>query len=369
MQKIVYTILIMLNGMFVFSQYFSPEKYPVYNGSDLGLTYSKTSSLFKIWSPTAEKVSLLFYHSSVGGSPFQIIEMEKSLQGTWTKSMAKDLKGVYYVFKIFTHGKWMNEVPDPYAKAVGTNGKRAVVVDLKETNPVGWDLDKSPSFSTRKNLAANIGGLPTDAVIYEMHLRDFTIDKQSGMQARGKYGALTEVATMNIAGVQTGLDHLQEMGITHVHLLPVYDFYSIDGSKKDSNQYNWGYDPLNYNTPEGSYSSNPDDGLTRIKELGPAFQAAGQPRGERLVVELLEAGQLVEIPEGRQVERPVDPVDLAVAVARAVVQVLGVDDHAGEPLVRLGGDLEADRLAPLPGLEPVLDEPQHVVGQIGRAHV
>ncbi len=286
MQKIVYTILIMLNGFFGFSQYFSPEKYPVYNGSDLGLTYTKASSSFKIWSPTAEKVSLLFYHSSLGGSPFQVIEMEKSLQGTWATSIAKDLKGVYYVFKIFTHGKWMNEVPDPYAKAVGTNGKRAVVVDLKETNPIGWNLDKSPSFSTRKNLAANIGGLPTDAVIYEMHLRDFTIDKQSGMQARGKYGALTEVATMNIAGVQTGLEHLQEMGVTHVHLLPVYDFYSIDESKKDSNQYNWGYDPLNYNTPEGSYSSNPDDGITRIKEFKEMVKALHQ-KNIRVVMDVV----------------------------------------------------------------------------------
>lgn len=286
MQKIFYTILIMLNGFFGFSQYFSPEKYPVYNGPDLGLTYTKTSSTFKIWSPTAEKVALLFYHASLGGSPFQVIEMEKSLQGTWTKSISKDLKGVYYVFKIFTHGKWMNEVPDPYAKAVGTNGKRAVVVDLKETNPIGWSLDKSPLFSSRKNLAANIGGLPTDAVIYEMHLRDFTIDKQSGMQRRGKYSALTEVATMNIAGVQTGLEHLQEMGVTHVHLLPVYDFYSIDESKKDSNQYNWGYDPLNYNTPEGSYSSNPDDGITRIKEFKEMVKALHQ-KNIRVVMDVV----------------------------------------------------------------------------------
>ncbi len=257
----------MLNGFFGFSQFFSPEKYPAYTGNDLGLTYTKLASTFKIWSPTAEKAALVLYHSSLGGAPFQIIDMEKGSQGTWTKTISKDLKGVYYVFKILFHGKWMSEVPDPYAKAVGTNGKRAVVVDLKDTNPVGWESDVSPKFSNRKNLPGNVGGLPTDAVIYEMHLRDFTIDKQSGMQARGKYTALTEVATMNIAGVQTGLEHLQEMGVTHVHLLPVYDFYSIDESKKDSNQYNWGYDPLNYNTPEGSYSTNPDDGITRIKEF------------------------------------------------------------------------------------------------------
>lgn len=286
MQKTVYTLLIMLNGMFGFSQYFSPEKYPVYNGTDLGLTLSKTSSTFKIWSPTAEKVSLLLYHSSSAASPFQVIEMEKGLQGTWAKTVAKNLKGVYYVFKIFTHGKWMNEVPDPYAKAVGTNGKRAVVLDLKETNPIGWNADTSPNFSNRKNLPKNIGGLPTDAIIYEMHLRDFTMDQQSGIQARGKYIGLTEAATMNIAGVQTGLDHLQEMGVTHVHLLPVFDFYSIDESKKDSSQYNWGYDPLNYNTPEGSYSSNPDDGTTRIKEFKQMVKALHQ-KNIRVVMDVV----------------------------------------------------------------------------------
>lgn len=276
----------MIQGLFGFSQYFNPEKYPLYNGSDLGLTYSSSSSTFKIWSPTAEKVTLILYKHSLGGMPIEEIEMEKSLQGTWTKTVYKNLKGVYYVFKIYTHGKWLSEVPDPYAKAVGTNGKRAVVIDLKDTNPINWQLDKSPTFSNRKNLAANLGGLPTDAIIYEMHLRDFTVDKQSGIQAGGKYLGLTEVATMNIAGVQTGLDHLQELGVTHVHLLPVYDFYSVDESKKDSSQYNWGYDPLNYNTPEGSYSSNPDDGVTRIKEFKEVVKALHQ-KNIRVVMDVV----------------------------------------------------------------------------------
>ena len=276
----------MIQGMFGFSQYFNTEKYPVYQGTDLGLTYSAFSSTFKIWSPTADKAMLLLYRTSLGGAPIEEIQMERGSQGTWTKTVTRDLKGVYYVFKIFSHGKWLNEVPDPYAKAVGTNGKRAVVIDLKETNPVGWQLDKSPVFSSRKNLPVNLGGLPTDAIVYELHVRDFTIDRQSGIQARGKYSGLTEVATMNIAGVQTGLDHLQELGVTHVHLLPIYDFYSIDESKKDSDQYNWGYDPLNYNTTEGSYASNPDDGISRIKEFKEAVRALHN-KGIRVVMDVV----------------------------------------------------------------------------------
>ncbi|MEN9745213.1 MAG: type I pullulanase [Bacteroidota bacterium] len=278
MQKVAITLFIMINSFFGFSQFFNPENYPVYQGTDLGLTYSPASSTFKIWSPAAEKVSLVLYKTSLAGTPIETIEMQKGVQGTWAKSIARNLKGIYYAFKIYTHGKWLNEVPDPYAKAVGTNGKRAVVIDLKATNPLDWELDQSPVFSNRKNLSSQIGGLPTDAVVYEMHIRDFTIDKQCGVQARGKFLGLTEAATMNIAGVQTGLDHLQELGVTHVHLLPVYDFYSIDESKKDSNQYNWGYDPLNYNTPEGSYSSNPDDGVTRIKEFKQMVKALHQKK-------------------------------------------------------------------------------------------
>ncbi|MEY3348351.1 MAG: hypothetical protein RLY46_390, partial [Bacteroidota bacterium] len=157
----------MINSFFGFSQFFNPEKYPVYQGTDLGLTYSPASSTFKIWSPTAEKAALVLYKNSLGGTPIETIEMQKSVQGTWTKTIAKNLKGMYYAFKIYTHGKWLNEVPDPYAKAVGTNGKRAVVIDMKTTNPRDWDLDQSPVFSNRNNLSSNIGGLPTDAVIYE----------------------------------------------------------------------------------------------------------------------------------------------------------------------------------------------------------
>lgn len=272
--------------MFGYSQFLSAEKYPTYTGSDLGLTYSPASSTFRIWSPVAEKAELILYKSSLGKDKLETIQMDRSVFGTWVKKVSKDLKGVYYAFRIFHHGKWLDEVPDPYAKAVGTNGRRAVVVDLKETNPLGWEGDRSPIFSKRKNLKPGIGGLPVDAVIYEAHVRDLTIDESSGVQYRGTYRGLSEEATMNIGGVQTALDHIQELGVTHVHLLPSYDFYSVDESRPDSLQYNWGYDPLNYNVPEGSYSTNPSDGKTRIKEFKQLIQTMHR-KGLRVVMDVV----------------------------------------------------------------------------------
>ena len=130
----VLIIALMMKGMFGFGQYFSLEKYPVYHGNDLGLHYSKVASTFKIWSPTAEHVKLLLYKSSLGNDLLESIEMEKGNEGSWVKTIARDVKGVYYVFSVFSHGKWLNEVPDPYAKAVGTNGKRAVVVAVSYTH-------------------------------------------------------------------------------------------------------------------------------------------------------------------------------------------------------------------------------------------
>ena len=268
------------------SQFYSLDKYPVYKGIDLGLTYTPKSSLFRIWSPVAEKAELILYRASLGGERIAAYPMVRSTAGTWISRIDKDLKGVYYVFRIFSKGKWLAEVPDPYAKAVGTNGKRAIVVDLRQTDPMGWERDKSPVFSSRKGLRPGQGGLPVDAVIYEAHVRDLTIDESSGVQARGKFKGLTEEATMNIGGVQTALDHIQELGVTHVHLLPSYDFYSVDESRLDSLQYNWGYDPLNYNVPEGSYATNTSDGITRIKEFKQLVQAMHR-KGLRVVMDVV----------------------------------------------------------------------------------
>ena len=276
----------MIQGMFGFSQFFNTEHYPVYAGNDLGLKYTAASSTFRIWSPAAEKVELVFYSSSLGNEHRNAFTMEKAENGTWVKTVTGNKKGTYYAFRIFTQGRWLHEVPDPYAKAVGTNGKRAVVVDMTETNPKDWINDKSPVFSNRIGLKPGIGGLPVDAIIYELHVRDASIDLQSGINAKGKFLGLAESGTVHPSGVKTGLDHLKELGVTHVHLLPAYDFFSVDETRPDSSQYNWGYDPLNYNTPEGSYSTNAADGKTRIKEFKQMVQAMHQ-KGLRVVMDVV----------------------------------------------------------------------------------
>ena len=238
------------------------EQYPVYNGN-LGLIYTKTNSSFRIWSPPASAVQLLLYKEGDGGLPFKIIDLIKEKNGTWHTTLVGDWKGTFYVFRVEVNGKWSNEVPDPNAKAVGINGKRAMVFDLKDTNPLGWLNDKSPVFSKHND--------PTDAIIYELHVRDASIDENSGIKYKGKFLGLTEPGTHSKEGLSTGLSHLKELGVTHIHLLPFFDYASVDETKSD-NQYNWGYDPLNYNVPEGSYSTNPYDGVTRIRELKQMIQ-------------------------------------------------------------------------------------------------
>lgn len=253
------------------------DAYPVYTGK-LGLNYTSTSSTFRIWSPVAQQAKIVFYKEGDVGRPIQTESMHKGGEGTWSITVNKNLKGIFYVFAVEVNGKWLNEVPDPYAKAVGVNGKRAMVVDLQETNPVNWRHDKSPSFSKYNN--------PTDAVVYELHVRDASIDNNSGIEHKGKFVGLTETGTKNQDGLSTGLDHLKELGITHVHLLPCFDFISVDESKPDSAQYNWGYDPLNYNVPEGSYSTNPYDGVTRIKEFKQLIQTL-HDNGLRVVMDVV----------------------------------------------------------------------------------
>ncbi|HNU16120.1 MAG TPA: type I pullulanase, partial [Chitinophagaceae bacterium] len=220
-----------------------------------GLTYTAGSSTFKIWSPAAVQTEIILYTDGVGGKELKRAFMTKEKNGIWSINIKADLKGQFYVFRVKIKDKWLGEVPDPYAKAVGVNGKRAMVIDLKESNPDGWEKDKSPVFKNK-----------TDAIIYELHIRDASISSTSGIKNKGKFSGLTETGTKNAAGLSTGLDHIKELGVTHVHLLPLYDFNSIDETKPDA-KYNWGYDPLNYNVPEGSYSSNPYDGITRIKEF------------------------------------------------------------------------------------------------------
>ena len=223
-----------------------------YNGDDLGVVYSKNKSIFKIWAPEAEEIKVIIYPDDTGSEYDLIRKMHRSKRGTWKVEIKRDLNNLYYTFQLKYNGEiW--ETVDPYAKAAGTNSRRGLILDLKETNPPGWEEDKR--VNTQKRV---------DAVIYELHVRDFSSSPFSGMKNKGKYLAFTEEGTVNTSGLSTGIDHLKELGITHVHLLPVYDFISVDDT--DPDQYNWGYDPHLYNVPEGSYATDPSDS-SRIIEL------------------------------------------------------------------------------------------------------
>ena len=210
------------------------DRYPVYRGDDLELTYSPEGSSFRLWAPSAERVRLRLYGAGEGGGPLLTWPMDASSSGTWTAELPGDRKGLFYTFGIFYDGRWLPETPGVRAKAVGVNGDRAAIVDLRETDPEGWEKDLRPPMSS-----------PTDIVIYEMHHRDLSIAPDSGVRHKGKYLALTEEGTRSAEGLATGLDHLKELGVTHVHLLPSFDFGSIDESRLQDGVYDWGYDPKN----------------------------------------------------------------------------------------------------------------------------
>jgi len=232
-----------------------------YKGDDLGLSYSPESTSFRLWAPTAEEVKVKLYEKGSGDNLIKEVAMNKDLNGTFLVSLEGDLSGVYYTYEVLVGGQ-LNEAVDPYAVALGVNGDRGMVVDLARTNPDGWDQDKRPDF-----------GNFTDAIIYELHIRDLSISPNSGIVNKGKYLGLTEKGSVNDEGLSTGLDHLKDLGITHLQLLPVFDYRSIDESTLEKNQYNWGYDPKNYNVPEGSYSTDPYNGQVRIKEFKTMVEA------------------------------------------------------------------------------------------------
>jgi pullulanase len=236
------------------------DHYRQYAGKDLGVKYSPQKTIFKVWAPKASNVRLRLFDAGDGGQAIETIDMTKGTKkntlDTWVAVVYKNIKNKYYTFQVMQDGKWSLECPDIYAKAVGVNGARGMVVDLPSTNPTNWKNDKKPAL---KN--AN------DIIIYETHVRDISIDPNSGIKNKGKFLGLTETGTKSPDGEATGLDHIKELGVTHVHLLPSFDFNSVDETKPQANQYNWGYDPLNYNVPEGSYSTNPYDGNVRIKEF------------------------------------------------------------------------------------------------------
>lgn len=233
------------------------EKY-TYTGDDLGATWTKEKTTFRVWAPTADAVKVNLYESGTPDTDDLVeqITMEQDVNGTWVASKEGDLNGVYYTYLVTVNGA-ENEACDPYARTTGVNGKRAMVIDLSSTNPEGWDEDTDP----------HAGNNITDDVIYELHIRDLAMDENSGIKNAGKFLGLTETGTTTPNGTPTGIDHIKDLGITHIHLLPVYDYASVDETALDEPQFNWGYDPENYNVPEGSYSTDPYHGEVRVKEM------------------------------------------------------------------------------------------------------
>ena len=235
--------------------YESLDDYPA-TDANLWLNYNDESTTFRLWSPVAEKVLVHLYEKGQGENIKGSYQMHTKKNGLWELKVLADLKGDYYTFQVQIDGEWLNETPGIYAKAVGVNGKRAMIMDMETSNPENWANDKGPEIA-----------FTNEAIIYELHIRDMTINPESGSSMPGKYLGLSEEGTKGPQGISTGIDHLKEMGITHIHLLPSFDYYSINETKLDSPQFNWGYDPINYNVPEGSFSSNPYEAEVRIKEF------------------------------------------------------------------------------------------------------
>ncbi|MDF2591704.1 MAG: type pullulanase [Clostridia bacterium] len=224
----------------------------MYIGNDLGANYSKAYTTFKVWSPAAKRLKVVIYNEY-----FEEFGIEHDMfrldNGIWELKLEGNYGNRYYNYRV-TVGNTERETPDPYAKGASINGNRGMIVDFESTNPRDWDYHSIPSPIK-----------PTESILYEVHIRDFSIDSHSGITNKGKYLAFTEEGTKGVGNISTGVDHLKELGITHVHLLPAFDFESVD--ERLDRDYNWGYDPYLYNVLEGSYASNPYDGNVRITEF------------------------------------------------------------------------------------------------------
>ncbi|PEL81269.1 type I pullulanase [Bacillus wiedmannii] len=230
-----------------------------YGGNDLGNIYTPQHTKFRVWAPTASEAKLVTYkkwNDKIGTE----INMQQSEKGTWKAELTGNQKGLFYTYKVKIGDKW-TEAVDPYVRAASVNGDKGVVVDLEETTPEKWKTNKKPKF---KN--------PEDAIIYELHVRDLSIQPESGIKLKGKYLGVTEKGTRGPKDVKTGLDHMKDLGVTHVQLLPIFDYASVNEENLNEPQYNWGYDPKNFNVPEGSYSTNPYEPTVRITELKQMIQ-------------------------------------------------------------------------------------------------
>ena len=216
--------------------------------------YTPQKTTFNFISPTADQMQVQIY-SSADTDSCMSYNLKKQANDLWSLTIKGDLQGKYYTIRSLQNGEWSEPAPGIFAKAVSVNGERAAIIDMNKTNPQGWAEDKRPQMTD-----------PTDIVVYETHLRDFTMSQNSGITNKGKFLSLTEENTKTTDGLTSGIEHLKELGITHLQILPMFDYGSIDETTLSKGNYNWGYDPINYNVPEGGYSTNPYDPATRIIE-------------------------------------------------------------------------------------------------------
>ena len=245
--------------------------------------YSPSKTQFTFWSNVAEQMEVRIYNDGMSATTslndandeIQIVPLKKGANDFWTGVVKGDLAGKFYTVRSFQDGEWSAESPGIFAKAVSINGQRAAILDLKKTDPEGWAQDKRPAMPDM-----------TDIVVYETHLRDFTMSPNSGIEHKGKFLGLTEEGTKTSDGLASGIDHLKELGITHLQILPMFDYGSIDETTLEKNNYNWGYDPVNYNAPEGGYSTDPADPACRIREAKQMVQALHKA-GIRVVMDVV----------------------------------------------------------------------------------
>ena len=236
--------------------------------------YAPEKTTFTFWSSIAEKMEVRLYNT-YDAAEFEVITLQEKNDDYWTATVKGDQLGKFYTVCSYQNGEWGQESPGIFAKAVSVNGQKAAIIDMQTTNPEGWENDQRPAMTD-----------PTDVVVYETHMRDFTIDATSGIANKGKFIAFTEQGTQTAEGLASGIDHLKELGITHIQILPMYDYGSIDETTLDLNKYNWGYDPVNYNVPEGGYSTNPYDPATRIREAKTMIQAL-HAAGIRVIMDVV----------------------------------------------------------------------------------
>ena len=227
---------------------------------ELGAIYSQAQTTFRVWSPLAEKAAVKLYQNAGSRIPYCVCKMQRS-GNSWEATIPGDLHGVFYTYEFTSSGK-SRETIDIYARSAGANGVRGMVVDLSRTDPDGWENDRPVKLESY-----------TDAVIYELHVRDFSSDESGNFKLRGKFGAFCEKCVTNGFSDAIGLDHIASLGITHIHLLPVFDYQTVDETDPEAG-FNWGYDPLNYNIPEGSYTTDPDNGTQRVKQFKELIHAA-----------------------------------------------------------------------------------------------